>query len=117
MGRFLIGTVPFAFHIFFCMLTSPTRESRSRRSPAAHSQPDMTNITLVGQLEGELIAPAAVARLLNLSRQSVYRLIARGMLPVYKLCRHLRVRRADLEALIARSRETVGFTHYGREKD
>lgn len=77
----------------------------------------MNNITLASQLGGELLAPAAVARLLNLSRQSVYRLIERGLLPVYRLCRHLRVRRADLDALITRSRETVGFTPYGSEKD
>lgn len=77
----------------------------------------MNNITLAPQIEGELIAPAAVARLLNLSRQSVYRLIERGFLPVYKLCRHLRVRRADLDALVARSRETIGQTSYGSQKD
>lgn len=77
----------------------------------------MNNATHVLPLEGELLALAAVAKHLNLSRQSIYRLIARGMLPVYKLCRHLRVRRADLDALIARSRETVGFTPYGSKKD
>lgn len=77
----------------------------------------MNNITLASQLGGELLAPAAVARLLNLSRQSVYRLIERGLLPVYRICRHLRVRRTDIETLIARSRETVGFTTYGGQED
>lgn len=77
----------------------------------------MNNATLSVPLEGELLAPAAVAKYLNLSRQSVYRLIERGLLPVYKFCRHLRIRRQDLDTLISRSRETIGFTLYGREKD
>ncbi len=77
----------------------------------------MNNAILSVPFEGELLAPAAVAKYLNLSRQSVYRLIERGLLPVYKLCRHLRIRRQDLDTLINRSRETIGFTSYGREKD
>lgn len=77
----------------------------------------MNNATLALQPEGELLTLAAVAKCLNLSRQSIYRLIARGMLPVYKFCRHIRVRRLDVDTLIARSRESVGFSQYGRKKD
>lgn len=99
------------------MLNTPMQDGRKRARPAAPSQPNMNNATLSGRFEGELLAPATVARYLNLSRQSVYRLIERGLLPVYKLCRHLRVRRQDLDSLIARSRETIGLTRYGRKED
>ena len=63
------------------MSTSPEPDSGS----AAPSQPDMNNTPLAMRLEGELLSPAAAARLLSLSRQTIYQFIERGMLPVYKL--------------------------------
>lgn len=99
------------------MLNPSTRDGHRRARPAAPSQPNMNNATLSGTFEGELLAPATVAKCLNLSRQSVYRLIERGLLPVYRFCRHLRVRRQDLDSLITRSRETIGLTRYGRKED
>lgn len=98
------------------MLIAPT-SPEPRSESAAPSQPDMNNTTLALRLEGELLAPTAVARLLSLSRSTIYRLMERGLLPVHKICRHLRVRRTDVETLITRSRETIGFTRYGSKKD
>ena len=107
---------PFLFFIENSMLNASTSPER-RSGPAAPSKKNMNNATLSVSLEGELLAPAAAAKYLSLSRQSIYRLIERGLLPVYKFCRHLRIRRKDLESLVARSRETVGLTRYEHTED
>lgn len=51
-----------------------------------------------------LLGTAEVARWLGMSREQVWRLWKSGRLPGYRLDRHLRFARADVEAFLAANR-------------
>lgn len=101
------------------MLKMPTGSSSvdGRDDTPAPSHPMQTTSAFASETGKEYLSPDQVAKLLQLSRLTIYRLIDRGMLPVYKLCRRLRIRRDDVEHLLDRSREKVGLSPYGHEED
>ena len=74
----------------------------------------MLEMTRVMARGGSLLSTPEVASYLNVSRLTVYRLIERGLLPVYKVARRLRFRLNDVDAYLASAR-----THhdYGNTKD
>ena len=51
-----------------------------------------------------LLKPAEVARILNVSKALVYRLIRQGFLPAVRIGHAVRVRRVDLDAYIEECR-------------
>jgi putative molybdopterin biosynthesis protein len=57
-----------------------------------------------------LLSVMQVAHLLNVSRLTIYRLIERGALPVYRIARRLRFSRRDLQDYLANSRT---YNDYG----
>lgn len=57
-----------------------------------------------------LLGTADVARWLGMSREQVWRLWKVGRLPGYRLDRHLRFARADVEAFLAANRSGDGDT-------
>lgn len=61
-----------------------------------------------------LLSSAQVADLLSVSRLTVYRLIERGLLPVYRVARRLRFTKTDLESYLSRSRT---MNSYACKKD
>lgn len=85
------------------MLTRPTVAS-------GPSQPHMTQAD-TPVATSALLPLRAVAELLALSPLSVRRLVVRGELRAYRIVRHLRFRRADVEKLINRAQVN---TPYGR---
>lgn len=66
----------------------------------------------------EFLGPRQVAELLGVSRLSVYRLGERGFLPVYRILRCLRFKRADIIEFLARNRTGAWRDEsYGRPQD
>lgn len=101
------------------MLPSPkSRPTRRGSQGSAHgvapSQPNMIGTIQSLKLDDGLLSVMQVAQLLNVSRLTIYRLIERGLLPVYRIARRLRFARGDLLAYLAKSR-----THndYGNPQD
>ena len=102
------------------MLPSP----RARRScsakpgiPAhgtAPSKSNMATITLVTHADEPFFSVLQVAGFLNISRLTVYRLVERGLLPVYRIARRLRFARSDIERYLTTVRSHID---YGDAKD
>jgi excisionase family DNA binding protein len=103
------------------MLPSPnTRLSRRSRlgNTVAHglapSQPNMLETIQTLQMDDALLSVMQVAHLLNVSRLTIYRLIERGVLPVYRIARRLRFAKSDLHAYLTKSRTHID---YGRTQN
>ena len=54
-----------------------------------------------------LLSPEEVARRCGLSRRAVYRAIERGELRASRLCSRIRIRAADVEAWVERTRSSL----------
>jgi excisionase family DNA binding protein len=67
----------------------------------------MTGTTRTPYNGERLMSVRAVCDLLGVSRQSVYRLVAKGSLPVVKIHDRTLFRPRDVEALIERSTQTT----------
>jgi len=97
------------------MLPTPnTRLSRRNRlgtaaRAVAHSQSNMVATTQHLRLDEGLLSVIQVAKLLNVSRLTIYRLIERGALPVYRIARRLRFAKSDLHAYLAKSRTHIDY--------
>lgn len=95
----------------------PSRRNQSGTSGAhgiAPSKLNMIGTTQCARFDEALLSVIQVAQMLNVSRLTIYRLIERGILPVYRIARRLRFHRNDLTAYLAKSR-----THndYGNPQD
>ena len=86
---------------------------------AAPSQPrPMTKTFADARADLEFLRPSQVAELLRISRVSVYRLIERGCVPVYRIFRCVRFKREDILDFLERNRaEAWQFVRYGGETD
>lgn len=71
---------------------------------SAPSKKNMHEMTPTCARYESLLSIPQVATFLNVSRLTVYRLIERGLLPVYKIARRLRFRPNDVEAYLASAR-------------
>jgi excisionase family DNA binding protein len=76
----------------------PTNKAQHGQS-VAHSQPNMTQ-TISPPGIGELISTDGLAAMLGVSRMTVYRLIERRALPVYRVCRRIRFKLEDVQNFI-----------------
>jgi excisionase family DNA binding protein len=61
----------------------------------------MTSASTAGM---DLLYPVEVADLLRVSRVSIYRLAAKGLLPVYRVCRKMLFKREDVLDYLERSK-------------
>lgn len=77
----------------------------------APSQPNMLVSTCSIRMDEPLLSVAQVARILNISRLTIYRLIERGLLPVHRIARRLRFSKGDLQHYLD---ETRSQNYYGR---
>ncbi len=97
------------------MLPSPNarRSRRNRLGTAAravaHSQQNMLETTYSLHPNEALLSVMQVAHLLNVSRLTIYRLIERGALPVYRIARRLRFAKSDLRDYLDNSRTHVNY--------
>lgn len=64
----------------------------------------MNENTMNSWAELEFLRVRQVASLLNISRLGVYRLIERGLLPVYRVARCVLLKRADIAAFLTNCR-------------
>ena len=84
------------------MVNMPSQEPANKAQhgqPIAHSQPNMTQ-TISPPGIGELISTDGLAAMLGVSRMTVYRLIERRALPVYRVCRRIRFKLEDVQNFI-----------------
>lgn len=84
------------------MVNTPSQEPANKAQhgqPVAHSQPNMTQ-TISPPGIGELISTDGLAAMLGVSRMTVYRLIERRALPVYRVCRRIRFKLVDVQNFI-----------------
>ena len=84
------------------MVNTPSQEPANKAQhgqPVAHSQPNMTQ-TISPPGIGELISTDGLAAMLGVSRMTVYRLIERRALPVYRVCRRIRFKLEDVQNFI-----------------
>lgn len=64
----------------------------------AHSQPDsMHETSTLSATEATFVSPGELAHMLGISIDSVYRLVARRALPVYRVLRRVLFRRGEVE--------------------
>lgn len=101
MGRFLTGIVPFAIHHFFCMLNSLS-QSDNRVAPSQHNP--MTTTQALSVECFSLLSLREVAELLRVAPVTVYRLVQRRALPVYRIARRICFRREDISRWMAERR-------------
>lgn len=81
---------------------APTTAPTHRVAPL---QPDpMTETSTLSQSEATFVSPRELAQTLGISTDTVYRLIARRALPVYRVLRSILVRRDDVEHWLASHR-------------
>lgn len=81
---------------------APTTAPTHRVAP---SQPDsMTKTSTLPTGEATFVSPRELAQTLGISIDTVYRLIARRALPVYRVLRSILVRRDDVERWLASHR-------------
>ncbi|MDD5437999.1 MAG: helix-turn-helix domain-containing protein [Patescibacteria group bacterium] len=73
---------------------------------------ETANLSLNGDLE--LLNLKEVANFLRLSQISIHRLIARNVLPVYRVCRKLLFKKKDVLECLEKSKRDAG---YGSQKD
>jgi excisionase family DNA binding protein len=97
-------------------------DDQTRLPPTnALSQPNddaMAGIRKATPSPAPLLDVQALCGILLVSRDTVYRLVARGELSSLRVGGKLRFRRADMEAYLDRSREAAARRDiYGREKD
>lgn len=84
------------------MVNTPSQEPANKAQhgqPVAHSQPNMIK-TISPPGIGELISTDGLAQMLGVSRMTVYRLIERRALPVYRVCRRIRFKLEDVQNFI-----------------
>jgi excisionase family DNA binding protein len=84
------------------MVNTPSQEPANKAQhgqPVAYSQPNMTQ-TISPPGIGELISTDGLAAMLGVSRMTVYRLIERRALPVYRVCRRIRFKLEDVQNFI-----------------
>lgn len=98
------------------MLPSPntrlSHQSRLGNAAArglAPSKPNMLETTCSLHPSEALLSVMQVAHLLNVSRLTIYRLIERGALPVYRIARRLRFAKSDLQDYLAKSRTHIDY--------
>ena len=92
------------------MVNMPSQEPVNKAQhgqPVAHSQPNMTQ-TISPPGIGELISTDGLAAMLGVSRMTVYRLIERRALPVYRVCRRIRFKFVDVQNFIEDQRTPEG---------
>jgi excisionase family DNA binding protein len=78
----------------------------------------MIENTMSPWAELEFLRVRQVASLLNISRLGVYRLIERGLIPVYRVARCALLKRSDIVALLANCRVPARHeSTYGGQKD
>lgn len=78
----------------------------------------MTETLASPRVGSEFLSVRQVADLLNVSRLSVYRLIEQGLVPVYRILRCVRFKRADLQNYLAKQRTAAWRDEpYGHPKD
>lgn len=94
------------------MVNTPSQEPVNKAQhgqPVAHSQPNMTHgsiapLITTGTISppgiGALISTDGLAEMLGVSRMTVYRLIERRALPVYRVCRRIRFKLEDVQNFI-----------------
>ncbi len=71
----------------------------------AHSQPaPMSETPTLPPGEASFVSPREIAQTLGITIDSVYRLIARRALPVYRVLRRILLRREDVERWLATHR-------------
>lgn len=71
---------------------------------AARSQKNMQTVSDFATSAAEpLLAVKDVAEWLGVSRLTIYRLVARQLLPFYRFCRHLRFKPEDVNAYLDRN--------------
>ncbi len=88
------------------MVNMPSQEPANKAQhgqPVAHSQPNMTQ-TISPPGIGALISTDGLAEMLGVSRMTVYRLIERRALPVYRVCRRIRFKLEDVQAFVENQR-------------
>lgn len=78
----------------------------------------MNQTTIPSFGKGQLLSRAEAAVWLGLSISTLHRLVRRGLVPVYRLCRKLQFDRADLHEFIRAHRLDVRPSHqYGDPKN
>lgn len=78
----------------------------------------MTESAFAPRNDLEFLGTQDLMKLLQVSRLSVYRLIERGLLPVYRVCRLLRFKKSDVAAFLESRRAEARRTDlYGRPQD
>ena len=108
------------------MVNMPSQEPVNKAQhgqPVAHSQPNM-NQTISPPGIGEMLSTDGLAAMLGVSRMTVYRLIERRALPVYRVCRRIRFKLEDMQNFVERQRTPEdlhqaqnlieALEHYGR---
>ncbi len=88
-GQYLIKAVPNKSRLYFLSLAMTTE----------------TSIDVLAELG--VLEPAEVAQLLKLRHSTVLDLSRRGVLPAFKIGKHWRYRRADLEEWMVRQRDVA----------
>ncbi|MBP9864611.1 helix-turn-helix domain-containing protein [Patescibacteria group bacterium] len=88
------------------MVNTPSQEPVNKAQhgqPVVHSQPNMTQ-TVSPPGIGTLISTDGLAEMLGISRMTVYRLIERRALPVYRVCRRIRFKLEDVQNFVESQR-------------
>ncbi len=98
------------------MVNMPSQEPANEAQhgqPVVPSQPNMINgsiapLITTGTISppgiGELISTDGLAAMLGVSRMTVYRLIERRALPVYRVCRRIRFKLEDVQNFVESQR-------------
>lgn len=101
-----MGIVPFAIHYIFCMLTTSTGSQPSGlRDNRVLSQPNLMTTTHALSREClKLLTLREVAESLRVAPITVQRLVARRVLPVYRVARRLFFRETDISSWLEAQR-------------
>ena len=89
-------------------MSTPTKPSVDPVAPRQSKSMATASISDMG-----LLFPVEVAGLLRVSRVSIYRMAAKGLLPVYRICRKMLFKRQDVLDYLERSKTDP----YGSPKD
>lgn len=88
------------------MMTERTPAApEARRTQVALSQLDsMHETSTLSATEASFVSPRELAQMLGITIDSVYRLVARRALPVYRVLRRILFRRSEVERWLAAHR-------------
>lgn len=97
--------------------SGPELQTSAHRAALSKSSPMNENLANP-RADLELLSVRQVAELFHVSRLSVYRLIEYGLVPVYRVLRCVRFRRADITNFLAKNCTSAWRDElYGRKKD